>query len=134
MNITIAQARAGFEAIQTLTKSKTLPAKLAFRFLRISGQLTAILKDVSTTEQEIVERFTERDEAGDPVPSLDDEGNVLPDHIKLTDPRAFGEELASLFSTEVTVDAEPITEDDFGDRDVEAEPLMVLHEIGLLAL
>jgi hypothetical protein len=134
MTITVLNARNCLDAVNRLIEGKRLPAKLAFRLVRLVGKLEGVVKDASTTEKSIIERYTQRDEDCQPVLATDGEGNPIPDTIMLTDPAAFNEEMAALMEAEVALDTAPIDESDFEGREIEpVDALMVMQRAGLLA-
>jgi hypothetical protein len=92
----------------------SLPATASLKVVRMARALQAAAQDISQVRQQLVERYTERDAAGEPVPALDADGNALPGHVRLSDAAAFGREVASLLQATTTLDAQPLRMDELG--------------------
>lgn len=135
MKITVAQAREGHVQASRLIEGKRLPTKITFRLTRLLTLLEGVLKDASITERAIIERFTDRDESGQPIAPVDEHGNVVEDSVRLTDPKVFGDEMQALYDAEAEIAFEPITEADFEGREIDpADAIPHLVRFGLIAL
>jgi hypothetical protein len=86
----------------------TLPAVAALKVVRVARALEAAAGDILKVREQLLDRFTERDAEGRPVPATGAGGEELPGHVRLTDPRSFGREVAELLAGATTLHAEPL--------------------------
>jgi hypothetical protein len=119
-------ARAG---LQEVLKAK-LPTKVAFRLIRIARVLDDVLKDVESSRALIVDKFTQKDEDGNPVHPKDEKGAEQPEQVVLTDHKAYLEELTELLENEVDLEFDPIKEEDLSDiESVSGEALLKMFGV-----
>ena len=103
-----------------------LPASIAFKLMRVVKEISSLVDDKILLEKKIVERFTEKDENGNPVSAKDEQGNVLPNTIKITDIKKFNEEVDELNVIENTIPYEKINFEDLKLETVKIKDLIKL--------
>lgn len=103
-----------------------LPASIAFKLMRVVKEISSLVDDKILLEKKIVERFTEKDENGNPISAKDEQGNVLPNTIKITDIKKFNEEVDELNVIENTIPYEKINFEDLKLETVKIKDLIKL--------
>lgn len=124
VQMTNAQVLDAAAAVRELAQV-TLPAAAALKVVRMARALDAAAQDIVQVRQKVVERFTERDAAGQPVPAVDAEGRALPGHVRLTDAAAFGREITELMEGAAAIDARPLETAELG-QDFSLAPRVLL--------
>ena len=104
-----------------------LPAAVAFKMMRIVKEISSLIDDKILLEKKIVDRFTEKDEFGNIVQALDENGNIVPNSIKLTDVEKFNLEVEELNSIENNIPYEKINFEDLKLEMVKVKDLMRLE-------
>jgi hypothetical protein len=79
---------------------KELPSSVAFRLMKIVRDLTPIIDDKSKLETKILEKWLDRDEDGNPIKPLDNNGNPIPDSFKVKDVSLFNKEMYEFMEIE----------------------------------
>lgn len=129
MSIKVKNANLDNETIQTINNliEKEINASAAFKLARIIKELSSIIDDKFKMEQKILDKWIEKDEAGDPVPAKDKDGNILPDSVNLKDPQSFTNEMNALMETENEIPFERINFDDLNLKTAKVKDLMKLE-------
>jgi hypothetical protein len=73
-------------------------ATSAFRLMRIIKELSSILEDKIKMETRILDKWTAKDEFGNPTPAKDESGQVIEGAVNLTDSALFSKEMEALLS------------------------------------
>jgi len=90
------------DALQVLNTliEQDINASAAFKLTRILKYMSSIVEDKVQMEKKIFDRWTQKDEDGNPVKAKDDSGNEIQDAILLTDVDSFSKEMSDLLNTE----------------------------------
>ena len=91
-------------------------ALCAFKLSRIIKELTSIVDDKNKMEKKIIEKWTQRDESGNPIPVLNESGEVVQGAVNITNPDAFKLEMDDFMDYENEIGYERI---DFNDLKLE---------------
>jgi hypothetical protein len=83
-------------------------AKAAFRLMRIIKELSSILDDKIKMEKRILDKWTAKDENGNPTLALDENGNKIEGAVNISDSEAFSKEMSALLEIENEVPYERI--------------------------
>ena len=75
-------------------------AQSAFRLMRIIKELSSILDDKVKMEKRILDKWTTKDDAGNPTPAKDEFGNVIEGAVNISDSTSFSKEMENLFEIE----------------------------------
>jgi len=75
-------------------------AQAAFRLMRIIKELSSILDDKVKMEKRILDKWTTKDDAGNPTPAKDESGNIIEGAVNISDSSAFSREMEALFEIE----------------------------------
>jgi len=83
-------------------------ATAAFRLMRIIKELSSILDDKIKMEKRILDKWTAKDENGNPTLALDENGNKIEGAVNISDSEAFSKEMSALLEIENEVPYERI--------------------------
>ena len=75
-------------------------ATAAFRLMRIIKELSSILDDKIKMEKRILDKWTSKDDAGNPTTVMDDTGNIVEGAVNISDSEAFSKEMSVLLDIE----------------------------------
>lgn len=93
-----------------------LPAKSAFKLMRIVKEISSLVDDKMKLEGKLLDRHMERDEAGNPILAIDENGNTIPNAAKVRDIEKFNQEIEELNSIENEI---PYDKIDFEELNLE---------------
>lgn len=129
MSIKVKNSQLNNETIQAINNLIELDinASVAFRLTRVIKELSSIVDDKVKMEQKILDKWVEKDEAGNPVQAKDKDGNILPDSVSLKDPQSFTNEMNALMETENEIPFERINFDDLNLKTAKVKDLMKLE-------
>lgn len=113
-------------AVLRMLGQKKFPAKFAWKLQTARKQLEPFSETLVEAIQGIQQKYAERDEDGNVVPSKDDQGNAIPGTVSIpTDAlEAANKELDELLKEKVTVENVKLRIQDFPES-VEIEPDML---------
>ena len=75
-------------------------ATAAFRLMRIIKELSSILDDKIKMEKRILDKWTSKDDAGNPTTVMDDTGNIVEGAVNISDSEAFSKEMYVMLDIE----------------------------------
>jgi hypothetical protein len=113
-------------AINTLV-DLDINATAAFRLTRIIKELSSILDDKNKMEKRILDKWTVKDENGNPTPAKDAEGNVIEGAVNISDSQAFSKEMESLMDIENEIPYEKIKFEDLNLQTAKVKDLIKLE-------
>ena len=102
ITLTQAELRAAAEGANALA-AEPVPVGLALKLAALLRQLQGPVQDLETVQMHLVHEYTAKDEEGQPLPVSDEDGNVQPDTVQLTDPTRFQQEMQELLNATVEV-------------------------------
>lgn len=73
-------------------------ASAAFRLTRIIKELSSILEDKIKMEARVLDKWTAKDENGNPTPAKGEDGNIIEGAVNITDSSAFSGEMEALLA------------------------------------
>lgn len=116
MSIKLKNAQLNTETIEALNNliEMDINAGSAFRLTRIVKELSSIVEDKLKLEKKILEKYTDRDENGNPTQAKDNDGNIIQGAINLTNPDEFTKEMSALMEVEVELTHDKLNFDDLG--------------------
>ena len=102
MSIIVKNSQLNNETIDALNKLIDLDinASVAFRLTRIIKEVSSIVDDKLKMEKRILDKYSQRDEMGNVVQPKDDDGNVIPGAVSITNMEAFSSEMNDLMEVE----------------------------------
>ena len=129
MPIRIKNSQLSSETIEALNKIIDLDinASVAFRLTRIIKEVSSIVDDKVKMERRILEKFSEKDENGTIVQPKDEQGNVIPGSVNITNMEDFSREMSDLMEIENEVPYEKINFDDLNLQTAKVKDLIKLE-------
>jgi len=108
-----------------------IDAKCAFRLTRIIKELSSILDDKSKLEKKIVDKYTQKDENGNPLPVKNENGEVVEGAVNIINTNDFQSEINGLMDIENEI---PYDKIDFEDLKLETAKVKDLIKLEFLFL
>ena len=129
MSIKVKNSELSNETIQALNMliDTDINATSAFKLSRIIKELSSIVEDKTKMEQKIIDKYTMKDESGNPVPVTNEDGSVVEGAINLTDPTAFQAEMEGLLEIENEIGYEKINFEDLRLETAKVKDLLTLE-------
>ena len=95
MSIIVKNSELSSETISALNSliDTDINATCAFRLTRIIKELSSIVEDKAKLEKKLIEKYTEKDENGNPTLVYNQEGQVVDGAVNLTNPEEFQNEM-----------------------------------------
>jgi len=101
-------------------------ATSAFRLMRIIKELSSILDDKIKMEKRILDKWTAKDESGNPTIAIDDAGNPIEGAVNISDSDAFSKEMNALLEIENEIPYERINFEDLNLQTAKVKDLIKL--------
>lgn len=99
----------------------------ALKVVKVVRKLDELFKDVNEAVKLVRTKFTDKDEKGNPIHPLDEQGNEIKDRIKITDHIAFNKELEQILAVENEIDIEMISEEEIKGVKISPKNIMLLN-------
>ena len=131
MSIIVKNSQLNDEAIKSLNDliDMNINASAAFRLSRIVKEISSIVDDKMKMEKKILDKWTDKDDEGNPKPVLDEQGNVIEGAVTITDPESFTKEMSNLMDLENEIGYDRIK---FEDLDLKTAKIKDLIKIEFL--
>jgi len=99
-------------------------AKIAFRLMRIIKEISTLVEIKIDMEKKILEKYLERDQYGNPLPVIGEDGNVVEGGLKIKSIEYFNREMSELMSVETEINYDKIRFDDMGLQSAKIKDLI----------
>lgn len=131
MSIVIKNSQLNDDAIKALNEiiEMDINAVAAFRLSRVIKELSSIVEDKVKLEKKILDKWTKKDDDGNPVPAVDENGKVIDGAVTIIDPNEFTKEMSELMDTETEIGYDKIK---FEDLDLKTAKVKDLIKIEFL--
>ncbi len=128
MSIIIKNSQLNSDTIDALNKLIDLDinASIAFRLTRIIKEVSSIVDDKLKMEKRILDKYSQRDEMGNVVQPKDDDGNVIPGAVSITNMEAFSSEMNDLMEVENEIGYDRINFEDLNLQTAKIKDLIKL--------
>lgn len=129
MSILIKNSQLNDETIGALNSliEMDINAGAAFRLTRIIKELSSIVEDKVKMEKRILDKWTEKDELGNPIQAKDEAGNVIEGAVNIKDPNAFTQEMSILMDSENEVSYDKLKFDDLNLQTAKVKDLIKIE-------
>lgn len=117
MQLTNLQVEHALESLNVLLQ-KELPFKVSFILSKNKKALAEVYEIISQERNKIVDSFTVKDKKGKPTPVKDENGNILPNRVNISDPAQLNVALSELYAITTEVNIKQINIDDLEKIDV----------------
>ena len=111
------------EIINNFIEQK-IKASAAFKLSRIIRELSSIIEDKVKQERYIFDKYCEKDEEGNIIVPNDEEGNPIPNSVKISDINAFNQEMLSLMSIENVLNHNTLSFEEIGLESASVKDIM----------
>lgn len=101
-----------------------VPSKIAFQLMRIVKEISSLVDDKIKIEKKILDKYMEKDADGNPLPALDNDGNIIPNAARINNLNKFNEEMDELNSIETELPFEKINFEDLGLETIKVRDLI----------
>lgn len=108
------------ESLVSLHK-RDFKAKTSYRIARLSKKIFNEFEILNVERMKLIEKYGLKDENGKLI--------TTDGHYQFEDLKAFEKEIKELFESEIQLDIEPLSIDDFGDTEVSPSELMGLEKL-----
>jgi len=115
--------RTTIEALNILV-DLDVPSRIAFQLMRIIKEISSLVEDKLKLEKKILDKYISKDENGNPLPAIDDNGNIIPNAAKINDLSKFNSEMDELNSIETPLPFSKINFDDLGLTTIKVRDLI----------
>lgn len=129
MSIIVKNSELSSETISALNSliDTDINATCAFRLTRIIKELSSIVEDKAKLEKKLIEKYTEKDENGNPTLVYNQEGQVVDGAVNLTNPEEFQTEMANLMEIENEIPYDKINFEDLKLETAKVKDLITLE-------
>lgn len=114
------------DAINALIDSD-INAAVAFKLTRLIKDLSSIVDDKLAAEKKLIEKWSDKDDDGNVVPVLDEDGNPIEGTVRITDVSEFNKEFESLMDLENHLTHEKINFEELGLKTAKIKDLIKLE-------
>jgi len=129
MSIKVKNSELSNETITALNSliDTDINATCAFRLTRIIKELSSIVDDKAKLEKKLIEKYTQKDEEGNPTQVLGEDGSVVDGAVNLTNPEQFQGEMSDLMEIENEIPYEKINFEDLKLETAKVKDLITLE-------
>lgn len=127
--ITVKNSQLNADTLTVLNKlmDMEMNAKLAFRLMRVMQEISSLVDDKLRLEKKILDKHTERDENGEPILATNEQGDIIPNSVKVKDSDSFNKSIHELMMVENDVGYEKINFDDLNLSSIKVKELMQIE-------
>lgn len=128
MPITIKNSQLNQDVIESLNTLIDLDinASVAFKLSRIIREISSIIDDKLKMEKRILDKWSLKDESGNPVPVKDKDDNIIENAVNIISPEDFSKDMENLMSVENEIPFEKINFEDLELKTAKVKDLMKL--------
>ena len=113
------------ESLNTLIELD-INASVAFKLSRIIREISSIIDDKIKMEKRILDKWSLKDESGNPVPVKDKDDNIIENAVNIISPEDFSKDMENLMSVENEIPFEKINFEDLELKTAKVKDLMKL--------
>ncbi len=115
MDVKNAEILEAVEALREFTGER-MPVRTSLKITRLARALETVAEDIHKVRQQIVMRYVQRDEQGNPIPVLGEDGIPQEGMVTLSDPAAFQREMIELLESMSSIEASPLDPEELGEE------------------
>ena len=129
MSIKVKNSELSNETISALNSliDTDINATCAFRLTRIIKELSSIVEDKSKLEKKLIEKYTQKDESGNPTQVLGEDGSVVEGAVNITNPEQFQNEMSDLMEIENEIPYDKVNFEDLKLETAKVKDLITLE-------
>jgi len=129
MAIKVKNSQLNNDAIDSLNTliNTDINASIAFKLTRILKELSSIIDDKVKMEKRIFDKWVKRDDNGNPLQYIDENGEFVENTYQISDNDSFTKEMAKLMEVENEIPYEAINFEDLEIKTAKVSDLMKLE-------
>tara|TARA_B100000767_G_C19573597_1_gene454268 strand:+ start:199 stop:603 length:405 start_codon:yes stop_codon:yes gene_type:complete len=129
MKITVKNSDLNKNSIESINNIMDMDVSVssAFKLMKVVKELTPLLETKSELEKKITEKHAQKDENGEYVLPLDEEGNKIEGTITIKNLEDFTKEMKDLMSIDNELQLDKINVEDLGLKTVKTKDLINLE-------
>jgi len=126
MSFIVKNSQLSNDSLQVLNEliEKDINSKCAFKILRIIKHISSIVEDRVKMEKKIFDKWVQKDENGNVVLAKDENDEVIPDAVVITNIDEFSKEMSELLNIENEIPFEKIDFDELGLDTIKVKDLI----------
>ncbi len=117
------------DSLQSLNDliDKDINAKAAFKITRIVKYLSSIVEDKVKMEKKIFDKWVQKDEDGKPLQAKDENGQLIPDTVLISNVDEFSKEMSELLNIENEIPFDRVKFEDLGLETIKIKDLIKIE-------
>lgn len=129
MSIKVKNEQLNSETIEALNKLIDLDinASIAFRLTRIIKELSSIVDDKVKMERRILDKYSQKDESGNVIQPLGNDGQPIQGAVNITDMESFTKEMSDLMELENEIAYEKVNFEELNLQTAKVKDLIKLE-------
>ena len=129
MSIKVKNEQLNSETIEALNKLIDLDinASIAFRLTRIIKELSSIVDDKVKMERRILDKYSQKDEGGNVIQPLANDGQPIQGSVNITDMESFTKEMSDLMELENEIAYEKVNFEELNLQTAKVKDLIKLE-------
>lgn len=129
MSIKVKNEQLNSETIEALNKLIDLDinASIAFRLTRIIKELSSIVDDKVKMERRILDKYSQKDESGNVIQPLGNDGQPIQGAVNITDMESFTKEMSDLMELENEISYEKVNFEELNLQTAKVKDLIKLE-------
>lgn len=129
--ITIKNSQLNNDTIASLNNllDTNIKASAAFKLMRIVREISNLVEDKLKMEQKILEKYTEKNEDGNPMPVFNEKNEKIEGAVKITDISLFQNEMDNLLNSETQIAHDTLPFEELGLETFKVKDLLKIDFI-----
>jgi hypothetical protein len=129
MSFKVKNSQLSNDSLQSLNDliDKDINAKAAFKITRIVKYLSSIVEDKVKMEKKIFDKWVQKDEDGKPLQAKDENGQLIPDTVLISNVDEFSKEMSELLNIENEIPFDRVKFEDLGLETIKIKDLIKIE-------
>ena len=129
MSFKVKNSQLSNDSLQSLNDliDKDINAKAAFKITRIVKYLSSIVEDKVKMEKKIFDKWVQKGEDGKPLQAKDENGQLIPDTVLISNVDEFSKEMSELLNIENEIPFDRVKFEDLGLETIKIKDLIKIE-------
>jgi hypothetical protein len=129
MSFKVKNSQLSNDSLQSLNDliDKDINAKAAFKITRIVKYLSSIVEDKVKMEKKIFDKWVQKDEDGKTLQAKDENGQLIPDTVLISNVDEFSKEMSELLNIENEIPFDRVKFEDLGLETIKIKDLIKIE-------
>ena len=129
MSFKVKNSQLSNDSLQSLNDliDKDINAKAAFKITRIVKYLSSIVEDKVKMEKKIFDKWVQKDEDGKPLQAKDENGQLIPDTVLISNVDEFSKEMSELLNIANEIPFDRVKFEDLGLETIKIKDLIKIE-------